>query len=331
MTKAKFDLQGILKQKGTKHQGFIEIARKVDGSSVRIPYIILVGAQDGPTLLVDCCHHGDEYEGAEGIIKITRELDPKDIKGALVTVPVINLEAFADGQRIAKMDWSFQDMNRAYPGDPEGLITKRITAFYRENFIAHADYMITFHGGGNSLYLEPLCAFAPSKKEGKTGETAYKLAKAFGVKVVWGNLGDAPFTGTTTTMSTQYDLPLIAPELGGQCVRHDLREENVNLCANGIKNVMMELDMLPGKPAKVEGQIEVGIRYLHTDEGGIHKPLKKVYEECKKGEVLSEITDLFGNKVGEVIAPYDGVVIGYWAYSTIHPGNWAFLYGSYLD
>jgi len=326
MFKTDFNLDEIKKQRGKKHEGFIELCSKVDGSKIRMPYIIICGEQDGPTFLVDCCIHGDEYEGAEGIIKATRSLSPKDIKGTLVTVPVVNLEAFADGQRVAKMDWTLQDMNRCFPGNPEGLITQRIAYFYTENFIKKADVELSFHGGGNFLYLEPLCAARPPRPE--LFEYNKSLAKAFGVQVIW--IGLPSFAGTTLTATTEAGIPLLVAELGGQGVRHEHREELVDRCANGIKNVMKKMGMLDGEVKERDDYVEVKLKYVHTDEGGFHHMLKKPLEAFKKGDVVAEVTDLFGDKVGEVRAPMDGVLVGYWSYSTINPGNWSFLMG-YTD
>lgn len=64
-----FDLTQALQKKGTKEYGFIHLAQRANGSWVNIPIMLAVGAQDGPTLVVDACNHGDEYEGTEGIIK----------------------------------------------------------------------------------------------------------------------------------------------------------------------------------------------------------------------------------------------------------------------
>lgn len=320
-----FDLTSLIRERGVKKTGFVDIARKVDGTTVRIPYMIVCGEQDGPVFLTDGCNHGDEYEGAEAIIKTANRLRCEDLRGTFVGIPALNLEAFNAGLRIAPIDWSYQDLNRAYPGNETGLITSRIARFYMENFVRHADYLISFHGGGNSLYLEPLVTYMPPDTE--LGKTTYQMAKAFGVNVLW-RMQNLPFSGVVTVEAQKsYGVPAIIPEIGGHCVRHEHRDYYVDVCANGIQNVMKRFGMLEGEVPDVQNPVDVELRYLHTDHGGIHKPLKRPLEDCRKGEALSEIHDLFGNKVGEVVAPFDGVIIGYWCYTTIHPGNWAFLYG----
>ena len=51
-------------------------------------------------------------------------------------------------------------------------------------------------------------------------------------------------------------------------------------------------------------------------------PVKKAMDSVRKGDTLSIITNLFGEEVDRVIAPFDGVVIGYWTYSVCPPQGW---------
>ena len=89
--------------------------------------------------------------------------------------------------------------------------------------------------------------------------------------------------------------------------------------------------MTEGTPAYRNDCVDVEIVYVHTDEGGYHKLKCKPMDFVKKGQVCSEIWDIFGQKVGEVVAPFDCYICGYWCYATIHPGNWAFLFGKPAD
>ncbi|WP_428258842.1 succinylglutamate desuccinylase/aspartoacylase family protein [Gallibacter sp. Marseille-QA0791] len=321
-----FNLEEIIAKRNQKLCGFIDLAQKVDSSQVRLPYMIVCGAEDGPVLLVDCCVHGDEYEGAEAIARIYNQLDPTKMKGTFIGVPAVNLEAFNAGERVAPIDWTHLDMNRAFPGNPEGMITSRVSYFYFENFVKKADFCISFHGGGNGLYMEPLITYtSPNEKE---GDMSYRAAVASGLKVWW-NLDEAPFTGSLPEEARKVGIPCGVIELGGQGVRVDHRDEMISISANAIENIMKEFNMLEGNYEKVpEDEIKnVRIKYVHADDGGYHKLTVKAMDFVKKDQVCSEIVDIFGQKVNEVVAPFDCYIVGYWSYATIHPGNWAFLFG----
>ena len=324
MIKTNFDFFETIRERSRKFCGFIDLAHKVDSSMIRLPYMIVCGCQEGPVILADCCVHGDEYEGAEAIAQVYHDLDPQTLKGTFIGVPAVNLEAFNAGSRVAPIDWTFQDMNRAFPGNPEGLITHRVANFYFENFVRNADYIISFHGGGNGLYLEPLATY---QADGEIGEITHRMAKAFGVQVLWRHSSQLPFNGVLTMEAEKAGKPCVTVELGGQGIRVEHRDEMIKIAADGIKSVMQEYTMIPGAPSYCENVIDVEITYIHADEGGYHKLRCKPMDFVKKGQVCSEITDIFGNKISEVTAPFDCYVVGFWSYSTIHPGNWAFLFG----
>jgi len=322
-----FDLEKALSASGSKQNGYLKVAIKPDGSWVCIPVMAVCGKEEGPVLLVDGCHHGNEYEGAEGIIRVARELDPVELKGTFIGVPALNLDAFAIGERVSPIDFSHMDLNRAYPGKSDSFITSHIAKTYMDNFVKRADYLISFHGGGNYLYLESLVAYQPPADE--IGRISQKMAKAFGVEVLW-RLQDLPFGGVLLQEVQKVGVSAITPEIGGQCVRHPDRWKYVEVCSTGIKNVMKSVGMLEGSLTQVGNQIDVKLVYIHSQAGGIHVPIKLPKEMVRKGEVLAKVTDVFGETVGEIKAPFDGVVIGYWSYPVIQPGNWSYLFGELL-
>lgn len=310
---------------GTREDGYINVARSPNGSWVRIPVIIVRGSQPGPVLMADACTHGDEYEGAEAIIRVAQELVPSEMKGVFVGVPALNYEAFCANSRISPIDNT--NLNRIFPGSPSSFITQRVADAYLNRLVPHADYIINFHGGGVVLHLEPLVGYRPT--DDAVGVMTRKMAAAFGTKVLW-RMQNLPFDGFSTFEAWEKGVPAILPEIGSHCTRHHDRAMHVNLCATGIMNVMKTVGMLDGTPAPVKNQIDAEMQYIHTDAGGIHIPLKTTLEEVSKGEILAAVTDVFGNKIAEVVAPYDGVVLGYWSVPVIQPGDWSYLYGRKL-
>ena len=51
----------------------------------------------------------------------------------------------------------------------------------------------------------------------------------------------------------------------------------------------------------------------------------------KEGDRLSVITDIFGNIIEEVIAPFDGVVMGIWTTPVCQPYNWVYMLGKSVE
>lgn len=318
-------LDEVLVDRSNRLEGFVNVARKPDGSWVRVPVIIVRGDTDGPTLLVDACTHGDEYEGAEAILKVAASLDPKALKGTLVLVPAVNLDAFSANTRVSPIDDT--NLNRVFPGKPQSFITQVLAHTYMERVVKHADYVVSFHGGGVVLHLECIGYMPP---ENEVGKKSMAMAKAFGGKILW-RMQNMPFGGHTADAATKLGIPAILPEIGSHCSRLHDRHTNVDKCATGITNVMKHLGMLEGKVQVTEEQIDQEMHYIHCEAGGIHTPLKQPLEKVKEGEVLAVITDVFGKPVSQVKAPFDGIVIGYWSVPVIKPGDWSYMVGKVLD
>lgn len=325
--KEKIVLDVIQEVKGNRTNGYINYGQKPDGSHFRIPVIIIEGGQEGPTLLVDGCTHGDEYEGAEAIIQIAKELEGKSFAGTFVGVPALNMEAFSCISRASITDGF--NLNRIFPGNKETYITHRLAAIYLERVVKFVDYCINFHGGGDVLHLEPIIGYLPSDDE--AGKKSLEMAKAFNCKYLW-NMANLPFTGHAVhSFKEMYGVISILPEVGSHCGRLHDREKNVKICYDGIKNVIAYLGMEEyPKPEPVDHMV-VELYYLHSSNGGIQTICKKENELVKEGETLGIITDVFGTVIEELKAPYPGVVIGYWSVPVIRPGDWWSLYAKILD
>ncbi len=323
----KIVLDDIVNVRGNRTDGFINFGLKPDGSKFRIPVTIIEGEREGPTLLVDACTHGDEYEGAEAIIKLSKDLEAASFSGTFVGVPALNFEAFSFISRSSVTDDI--NLNRIFPGNSETYITQRLANIYMERVVKHVDFVITFHGGGDVLHLEPIIGYLPG--DDALGRQAYEAAKAFNVKYTW-RMQNLPFDGVTSmAYKNILGIPAILPEVGSHCSRLYDREKNVKLCYDGLLNVMRYLKMQEGEAPEQVEQMDVELHYLHASNGGIQRLCKKENEIVGEGAVLGEITDIFGNKIEELKAPYPGVVIGFWSVPVIRPGDWWFLYAKILD
>ncbi|HOX32113.1 MAG TPA: succinylglutamate desuccinylase/aspartoacylase family protein [Spirochaetales bacterium] len=325
MSKQRIELDQVVREEGGKREGYLRIGRKPDGSWVSIPVIVIEGRAEGPTLLVDACAHGDEYEGAEAIIGLAASLDPSTLRGSFVGVPALNYDAFCACERISPIDST--NLNRIFPGNPRTFVTQRVAYAYTERLQKKADAIISFHGGGTVLHLEPLVGYQPQDDE--VGRRTRELAQVFGTKVLW-RMQNLPFEGVAAVEAKKLGIPSILPEIGSHCGRLYDRRKNIELCGAGIVNVMRHLGMLEGKPEPRPEQIDAELLYIHASDGGIHRLEKGIMERVKAGETLATVTDVFGRTVSTVAAPYDGIVLGFWSLPVIQPGDWSYLYGKIL-
>lgn len=315
----------VIAEPGTKNTGFLNVSINPDGSRLDIPLIIVNGVEKGPTLEVDACVHGDEYEGTEAIMRLGQKLDPKELSGTFIGVSVVNVPAFEARSRINPNDYNSLNMNRVFPGrEKNSYVTEKIAFTFFNYVISKADYVITFHSGGNWLNCYNL-VYQSSDWGEELGEKSRELAKIFGLEVLLEYKGGWP--GSLIEATAKKGIPTIMPEVGGGDISH--REYYVNENITGVTNVMKHLGMLKGKPELPAKQIFLtGSETILSQYGGLWVPQTKVRQKVAKGDIIGKVVNpFFGDEVDQIEAPFDGLVWLIWTSPLIHAGDLACAVG----
>lgn len=168
-----FDKDGV-------HHGFLRLPYSRDDSawgSVMIPIAVIRNGK-GPTALLTGGNHGDEYEGPIALFDLARTLDPKDVSGTVIIVPAMNYPAFRVGTRTSPIDKG--NMNRSFPGRPDGTVTQKIADYFTRELLPRADIVLDFHSGGKTLDFLPFAAahVLPDKAQEKRGFDAVRAFSA---------------------------------------------------------------------------------------------------------------------------------------------------------
>ncbi|WP_439578774.1 succinylglutamate desuccinylase/aspartoacylase family protein [Elioraea sp.] len=121
---------------------------------IPVPIAVLNGGE-GPSVLLTAGNHGDEYEGQAVLRDLIRELDPTRLKGRLIVLPALNLPAVLAGRRDSPLDGG--NLNRLFPGDPNGGPTSMIAHFVDTELLPRVSWALDFHSGGSSMEYLP-CA-----------------------------------------------------------------------------------------------------------------------------------------------------------------------------
>ncbi len=138
-------IAGVTARPGTKASGTLKVAEHPDGSPERIPFVLVNGAKDGPSLWLTACEHGDEVLSAAAVVEFVSQLDPKKVKGQVVAFPVLNTTAFNIKRRFSPID--SYDFSRAWPGFRNGWLAQQVAAQLLQLLVDHADYVIDIHNG----------------------------------------------------------------------------------------------------------------------------------------------------------------------------------------
>jgi aminomethyltransferase len=316
------NIKRAIEERAKKHHGFLNVGMRADGSLIRLAVTVISGAEEGPLLAVDAGVHGDELEGTEAVIRVIQQLDPKVMRGTLVAVPALNVLAYDAGMRFAPSDQKYTaytnaDMNRVFPGDEEGSIQQRLADIYYRYIIRKADYIISFHGGGNKGIIGSWTTC--QDYEGEVGRESMRMAKAFGLKGIWQK---RPTTaGTLLTEAAILGKPAIGPEVGGDALRYPKRDF-LPLAINGILNVMKELRMIDGEIERPDSYEVFALEYLKANHGGIFQFHIGLEDKVCRGDILGETVNLSGSVVDVLKAPWSGTILGIRTYPKVQPGDW---------
>ncbi|MEP3423347.1 MAG: succinylglutamate desuccinylase/aspartoacylase family protein [Sulfitobacter sp.] len=272
-----FDASGL-------SSGYLEFHNSTNVSAwqmLRVPVYCINGAP-GPTTLVLGGMHGDEYEGPIAIQHLVQGTSPDDLVGRLILVPALNLPAVQSGTRLSPEDGL--NLNRVFPGDPQGSLTQRIAHFISETLIPLADHVIDLHSGGRSLN------FAPSvllhEVEGPAMQKALNAAKAF----------DAPFTVLLNEDHADVMIDaiveragkvMIATELGGSGI---LTPTTAQIAKDGLKNCLTNLghfdDLNQPEGTSCFVRFPESDTYLISDDTLLFEPLVELGRHVSKGDVI---------------------------------------------
>jgi len=309
---------------GTKKYGSIEVALRPDGSPIYIPLMIVNGVEEGAVLNISSGCHGDEYEGGEAIRRTWRSLDPEALKGVFLGVPVINVLAFESGTRTSWID--HLNLNRVFPGNPDGFITEKLAHVYLNEVVSKADLVVDLHGGGNIMIMGNQVIYRDTPGEAEVIEKELELAKATGFEYIW--KGSGGWGGTITVEALKKGIPAVTAEAGGEgrCL-----EPIVKDFERLISNVMKAFNMMEGKPQLPSKWVMFQGGFINTRRGGFWTQAVGLKERVKEGQTLGTVIDLFGEVVETIKAPFDGIVCSKRTFPVVQPGDWTVQVGRIVE
>lgn len=252
--------------------------------SILIPIAVIRNGA-GPVALLTGANHGDEYEGPLALVSLASELKAEEITGTVIIVPFFNQPAFAAGARVSPIDQG--NMNRAFPGQPDGTPTQKIADYFQRVLLPMADIVLDFHSGGRTLDFLP---FAASHiLEDKAQEARCRTARdAF----------NAPFSiemreidalGMYDEAAEALGKTFVTTELGGGGTS---RPDTVAIARKGARNLLIHAGILHGTaetgPTRHLTQPDDACFHF-ADRGGLIEFTVVLGQEVQAGEVLARI------------------------------------------
>lgn len=274
---------------GVQH-GHLKLPYSRDDSAwgaVMIP-VCVVKNGDGPTALLTGGNHGDEYEGPVALSRLAQELRTEDVRGRVIIVPFMNTPAFHAGKRTSPIDAG--NLNRSFPGRPDGTVTQKIADYFQRTLLPLADVVLDIHSGGRTLDFLPFaaCHVLPDKAQQEASEA---LMRAFAAPYAMRML-ELDAVGMYDSAAEEQGKLFVTTELGGGGTSS---ARTVAIARRGVRNLLVEAGILRGEiePAKsVMLDMPDGDCFVASEHGGLLEMCRDLGERVERGEVLARVHDV---------------------------------------
>ncbi len=283
------------------------------GFAVATPVIVVNGSQAGPVLCLTAAIHGDELNGIEIARRVVNSLDPKKLRGVVVGVPIVNLEGFWRRDRYIG---DRRDLNRYFPGSPDGAYPGRVAFALMKDIVKHCDAVVDLHTG--SFYRENL----PQLRADLAVKQVANLAEGFGGLTVLHNAGPP---GSLRGAATAAGIPTVVMEIGGPL---SLELKKVELGVKSLETLLHTIGMIDRPRTWSRPQpVFYASQFVRAEVGGILINRVKLGAKIKTDTVLAEIIDPINNSVFEVKSPAGGTILGRAQNQFVSPGFAIFRIG----
>lgn len=258
-----------------RQQGYFRVPFSTHESGygwIPIPFVAFNTARPGPRILLMAGNHGDEYEGQVMLMKLARRLSFDEVAGRLLIVPAANFPAVQAGRRTSPLDGG--NLNRLFPGDPNGSPTAMIAHFIASVLVPGMDYVFDFHSGGSSLNYLPLAHVIDDGDPGRAARSREILSVfAMPVSVIVAGLmgADQRLFGACQRAGALH----LSTELGGG---GSLDIASLRRAEQGLTRLLHHIGTLPAALADAAAPPTTFLRrqptrdFLYAPQAGLFEP-----------------------------------------------------------
>ncbi len=309
-----------LEADGVQH-GHLRLPWSRDDSawgSLLIPIAVIANG-NGPTALLTGDNHGDEFEGPIALHKLARSLDATRIAGRVVILPALNVPALRAGTRTSPIDGG--NMNRAFPGRPDGTLTEKIADYVQRHLLPVADLITDIHSGGRTLEFVPFAATHVLDDKGH--ETRCRAARDAFCAPYSVSMLEIDAVGMIDTEAEAMGKTFVTTELAGGGTT---RPDTIAIAERGLRNLLTHMGILDDTPETVPS-VELAMPdescFAFAEHAGLIEPCVGLGESVGAGEVIARVHSLgrTGTAPAEYRAARAGLLIGRHYPGLIQPGD----------
>jgi len=277
---------------GVQH-GFLKLPYSRDDSAwgaLMIP-LTVVKCGEGPTVLLTGGNHGDEYEGPVALSKLAGSLRTEDVSGRVIIVPFMNYPAFRAATRTSPIDAG--NLNRSFPGRPDGSVTEKIADYFQRHLLERADYVLDIHAGGRTLDFVPFAAIhvLPDAQQQARCERAMR---AFGAPYSMRMLA-LDSVGLFDSAVEEAGKVFVSTELGGG---GSSTAASVAIADRGVRGFLANAGVLEhseqGAAPRTTTLLDMpdGTCFTTSEHRGLLEMCRDLGEIVNEGDVLARVYDI---------------------------------------
>lgn len=283
-------------EKGTKHMQSV----KVPGTAIQLPVTVIDGEREGKTIVITAGIHGGEYLGIRCASLLAQLFTPADVCGRIMIVHCCNPQAFY-AHRGYVVPEDGKNLNRIFPGSPNGTLAEKTAHFLAEAFVPLADYLVDLHCGDVSERLVPHVYYINNVTD-EINAASHRLAMACGAGYAVPSYG----TGGIFHYACRNGVPAILVERGASGLWSD---GDAYLYAAQIRQLLATVGFVPPK-TPFPRPVEIShATYAPAPDSGCWLPAVAPGDQVSCGQKLGEIRDFFGHLLAAVVAEHDGIVL----------------------
>lgn len=292
---------------GVQH-GHLRLPYSRDDSawgSIMIP-VTVIRRGKGATALLTGGNHGDEYEGPIALHDLAQKLKPEEITGRVIIVPAMNYPAFRAATRISPIDKG--NMNRSFPGRPDGTVTEKIADFFQRILLPMADVVLDIHAGGKTLDFVPFAAahvLSDKKQQGRCVEAMQAFNAPYSTMLM-----EIDSSGMYDTAAEEMGKVFVSTELGGGGTA---TARSAAIAKKGVRNLLIHAGILSGAPV-VEPTIRLDMPsaecFTFSEHDGLVEPYVDLGQAVRKDDLLARVWPIerTGLPAAEYGAKMDGIL-----------------------
>jgi len=302
-------INGVQIPPGKRQRVSIPVARLPTETWMSLAVEVINGKLPGPRVWLNAAIHGDELNGIEIIHKVLETVDPTQLRGAIIAVPIVNVFGFINQERYLP---DRRDLNRCFPGSAAGSLASRMAYLFMNEIVKPCSHGIDLHTGSNHR------TNLPQIRTDLSDDATRRWAEAFGAPVM---LNARSRSGSLRQAAAKIGKTVLLYE-AGEPMRFD--PFSVQCGVDGVNRAMAFLGMLPDNANREAPPVSALVEHstwVRARRSGILRMEVGLGDRVADKQPLAGINDVYGSRCGNVRAPFAGVVIGHTNNPLVHQGD----------